>query len=171
MGLKKPKIARSANIVKEAVVFGDVEIKEGASVLFYSVIRGDRSKIIVGKYSNNQDNCTLHSDPEYPLTVGDYVTVAHNATLHGCTIGDGSLVGMGAIVLNGAQIGKECLIGAGSLILQGQVIPDRSLVMGSPAKVKRQLSEEEVKELYESSQAYCKIGEQLKEEGYIRELD
>ena len=112
MGLKKPKIARSANIVKEAVVFGDVEIKEGASVLFYSVIRGDRSKITVGKYSNIQDNCTLHSDPEYPLTVGDYVTVAHNATLHGCTIGDGSLVGMGAIVLNGAQIGKECLIGA-----------------------------------------------------------
>ena len=113
----------------------------------------------------------MHSDPEYPLTVGDYVTVAHNATLHGCTIGDGSLVGMGAIVLNGAQIGKECLIGAGSLILQGQVIPDRSLVMGSPAKVKRQLSEEEVKELYESSQAYCKIVEHLKEEGYIRELD
>lgn len=169
MGLKKPKIAKSANIVKEAIVFGDVEIKEEASVLFYSVIRGDRSKITVGKCSNIQDNCTLHSDPEYPLTIGDYVTVAHNVTLHGCTIGDGSLIGMGSVVLNGAQIGKECLIGAGSLILQGQVIPDRSLVMGSPAKVKRQLSKEEAEKLYESSRVYCEIGEQLKEEGYIRE--
>ena len=169
MGLKKPKIAKSANIVKEAIVFGDVEIKEEASVLFYSAIRGDRSKITVGKCSNIQDNCTLHSDPEYPLTIGDYVTVAHNVTLHGCTIGDGSLIGMGSVVLNGAQIGKECLIGAGSLILQGQVIPDRSLVMGSPAKVKRQLSKEEAEKLYESSRAYCEIGEQLKEEGYIRE--
>lgn len=168
MGLKKPKIAKSANIVKEAVVIGDVEIQEEVSVLFYSVIRGDRSKITIGKCSNIQDNCTLHSDPEYPLTIGDYVTVAHHATLHGCTIGNGSLVGMGAIVLNGAQIGKECLIGAGSLVLQGQVIPERSLVMGSPAKVKRQLSEEEAKELYESSCAYREIGEQLKEEGYIR---
>lgn len=162
------KISESANVVKEAVVIGDVTVGEECTILFHAVLRGDAEKIIVGRCSNIQDNCTIHADAGYPAVIGAHVTVGHNAVLHGCTVGAGSLIGMGAVVLNGAQIGRECLIGAGSLVLEGQVIPDGSLAAGSPAKVKRLLTEEERRRLHESSQAYIQAGRKLKAEGYCR---
>ena len=111
------KIAQTANIVKEAVVIGDVTIGDGSCVLFHAVIRGDDDRIEIGRCTNIQDNCTVHVDRGCPAIIGNYVTVGHNAVLHGCTIGDGSLIGMGSVILNRAKIGKECLIGAGSLVI------------------------------------------------------
>ena len=135
----RPKIAESASIVKESVITGDVTVGEESCVLFYAVLRGDDNKIIIGKGTNIQDNCTVHTSVDFPTIVGDYVTVGHNAILHGCRIGDNSLIGMGAVVMDGTEIGKNCLIAAGSLVLKNQKIPDTSLVMGNPAKVKRGL--------------------------------
>ena len=162
------KIASSANIVKESVVLGDVTISEDSTVLFHAVLRGDCEEIVIGKCSNIQDNCTIHADTRYPTLIGAHVTVGHNAVLHGCTVGTGSLIGMGAVILNGAKIGRECLIGAGSLVLEGQVIPDGSLAVGNPAKVKRMLTDAERRRLYESSQDYVQVGRNLKAEGYCR---
>lgn len=159
-------IASSANIVKQAVVLGDVTIGEDSTVLFQAVLRGDDESIRVGKCSNIQDNCTVHADRGYPAVIGDCVTVGHNAVVHGCTIGDGSLIGMGSVILNGAQIGKECLIGAGSVVLEGAVIPDGCLAVGCPAKVRRSLTEEERRKLYDSSRAYVETGRKLKKDGY-----
>lgn len=163
---KTNNIDLSANIVKEAVILGDVSIGENSTVLFHAVLRGDDDSISVGKCSNIQDNCTVHADRGYPAVIGDCVTVGHNAVVHGCTVGDGSLIGMGAIVLNGAQIGKECLIGAGSVVLEGTVIPDGCLAVGCPAKVKRSLTEEERRKLYDSSWSYVETGRKLKKDGY-----
>lgn len=163
---KTNNIDLSANIVKESVILGDVSIGENSTVLFHAVLRGDDDSISVGKCSNIQDNCTVHSDRGYPAVIGDCVTVGHNAVVHGCTVGDGSLIGMGAIVLNGAQIGKECLIGAGSVVLEGTVIPDGCLAVGCPAKVKRSLTEEERRKLYDSSWSYVETGRKLKKDGY-----
>ena len=163
---KTNNIDLSANIVKESVILGDVSIGENSTVLFHAVLRGDDDSISVGKCSNIQDNCTVHSDRAYPAVIGDCVTVGHNAVVHGCTVGDGSLIGMGAIVLNGAQIGKECLIGAGSVVLEGTVIPDGCLAVGCPAKVKRSLTEEERRKLYDSSWSYVETGRKLKKDGY-----
>ena len=162
----KVKTADSSNIVKEAVVVGDVSVGENSTVLFHAVLRGDAEKIVIGNFSNIQDNCTVHADRGFPTTVGDYVTVGHNAVIHGCTIGDGSLIGMGAVVLNGAKIGKECLIGAGSVVLERQEIPDGSLAVGNPARVVRTLSETEREKLYENSREYVRVGKQLRTEGY-----
>lgn len=163
---KTNNIDLSANIVKESVILGDVSIGENSTVLFHAVLRGDDDSISVGKCSNIQDNCTVHADRGYPAVIGDCVTVGHNAVVHGCTVGDGSLIGMGAIVLNGAQIGKECLIGAGSVVLEGTVIPDGCLAVGCPAKVKRSLTEEERRKLYDSSWSYVETGRKLKKDGY-----
>lgn len=163
------KISESANVVKEAVVVGDVTVEEELHYPFpCPVSAAMRRRIVVGRCSNIQDNCTIHADTRYPAVIGAHVTVGHNAVLHGCTVGDGSLIGMGAVVLNGAQIGRECLIGAGSLVLEGQVIPDGSLAVGNPAKVKRMLTEAERRRLYESSQAYIQVGRNLRAEGYCR---
>ncbi|MBM6752162.1 gamma carbonic anhydrase family protein [Mediterraneibacter glycyrrhizinilyticus] len=162
----KVKTADSSNIVKEAVVVGDVSVGENSTVLFHAVLRGDAEKIVIGNFSNIQDNCTVHADRGFPTTVGDYVTVGHNAVIHGCTIGDGSLIGMGAVVLNGAKIGKECLIGAGSVVLERQEIPDGSLAVGNPARVVRTLSETEREKLYKNSREYVKVGKDLRAEGY-----
>lgn len=162
------KAADSANIVRDSTVIGDVTVGENSTVLFYSVLRGDVEEIIVGKCSNIQDNCTIHADEGFPAVIGDYVTVGHNAVVHGCTIGEGSLIGMGAVVMKGARIGKECLIGAGSVVLEHTVIPDGSLAVGNPAKVKRLLTEEEREKLYAASREYVQVGKRLREEGYCR---
>lgn len=159
-------IAASTNIVKESVVMGDVSIGEDSTILFYAVLRGDDNKIIIGKGTNIQDNCTVHTSKVDPTMVGDYVTVGHNAILHGCTIGDNTLIGMGATVMNGSVIGKNCLIVAGSLVLEHQNIPDGSMVMGRPAKVTRALTEEEIAGLKESALSYIEEGKKLREEGY-----
>lgn len=150
-----PKIAEDVYIAPGAQIIGKVEIEKGASVWPNAVIRGDMAEIIIGKQTNIQDNTTLHVDKENPLVIGNQVTIGHNAILHGCTIGDKALIGMGAIILNGAVIGKESLIGAGTLIPPGKEIPPHSLVVGSPGQVKRQLTNEEIAELHKSAETYA----------------
>lgn len=137
-----------------ARLIGRVRLREGASVWFNAVLRGDNEMIEVGEGSNVQDGCVLHTDPNYPLTIGPEVTVGHMAILHGCTIGAGSLIGMGAVILNGAKIGAGCLIGAGALVTEGKEIPDGALVMGQPGKVVRTLDESGREKLKGSAQRY-----------------
>jgi carbonic anhydrase/acetyltransferase-like protein (isoleucine patch superfamily) len=132
-------------VAPNAVALGRIVIEEDASVWFGAVLRGDNEPIRIGKRSNVQDGSVLHTDPGFPLAIGDDCTIGHMVMLHGCTIGRGSLVGIGSIVLNGARIGDECLIGANTLIAEGKEIPPRSMVLGSPGKIIRQLSDEDVK--------------------------
>ena len=136
-----PQIDPSAWVAPDANIIGRVVLEAEASVWFCANLRGDNEEIRVGAGSNIQENCVLHTDIGFPLKIGANCTIGHKVTLHGCTIGDGSLIGMGATVLNGARIGKGCLIGAGALITEGKEIPDGSLVMGAPGKVVRQLDE------------------------------
>jgi carbonic anhydrase/acetyltransferase-like protein (isoleucine patch superfamily) len=136
-----PKIDPSAWVAPDANLIGRVVLEAEASVWFGATLRGDNEEIRVGRGSNVQENCVLHTDIGYPLVIGANCTIGHKAMLHGCTIGDGSLIGMGATILNGAKIGKGCLIGACALITEGKEIPDGSLVMGAPGKVIRQLDE------------------------------
>ena len=137
---KEPKLPHGFHFVADSArVIGDVILEEGAGIWFGAVLRGDNEPITIGAGSNIQENCVLHTDMGFPLTVGKGCTIGHAAILHGCTIGDNSLVGMGATVLNGAKIGENCLIGAGALVTEGKVIPDNSLVVGSPARVVRTL--------------------------------
>ena len=141
-------------IAPGAVVIGKVVLMRNASVWFGAVLRGDNEPIIIGENSNVQDGSVLHTDPGQPLTLGRDVTVGHKAMLHGCSIGDGSLIGIGAVILNEAKIGKGCLIGAGALITERKVIPDGSLVMGSPGKVVRTLDEAQQAGLRASAEHY-----------------
>ena len=149
-----PRIADTAWVADSAQVMGNVELGEQSSVWFGTVIRGDPDIIRIGARSNIQDASVLHADIGKPLTIGQDVTVGHKVMLHGCTIGDGSLIGIGAVVLNGAKIGKGCLVGAGSLVTEGKEFPDGSMIMGSPAKVVRQLSQEQVTGLRLGAQGY-----------------
>jgi len=138
-----PQIAASAYVDPSAVVIGDVVVGERSSIWPCVVVRGDTARISVGSETSIQDGSVLHADDGVPCTIGDRVTVGHMVMLHGCTIGDGSLIGIGAIVLNGAKIGRNCLIGAGALITEGKEIPDNSMVVGAPGKVIRTLSPEQ----------------------------
>lgn len=138
-----PRIHDSAWVADSAQVMGNVEIDADASIWFGAVIRGDTEVIRIGAGSNIQDASVLHADIGKPLTIGANVTVGHQVMLHGCTVGDGSLIGIGAIVLNGAKIGKGCIVGAGSLVTEGKEFPDGSMIIGSPAKAVRTLSEEQ----------------------------
>ena len=148
-----------------ATLIGKVRLEEGASVWFNAVLRGDNELILIGRHSNVQDGAVMHTDMGYPLTLGTGVTIGHNAMLHGCTVGDYSLIGINAVILNGAKIGKHCIIGANSLIGEGKEIPDGSLVMGSPGKVVRDLTEEQKKLLEASAAHYVKNGQR-----YARDL-
>ena len=141
-------------IAPDAVLIGKVRIHAEASVWFGSVLRGDNELIHIGEGSNIQDRCVLHTDMGYPLTVGPGCTIGHAAILHGCTLSGHSLVGMGAVLLNGAQIGSNCIIGAHALIPEGKVIPDNSLVVGSPGRVVRELRDEETEGLRRAAQVY-----------------
>jgi len=143
-------------VADTAVVIGRVRLKRDASVWFGSTLRGDNEWIEVGERSNVQENCTFHTDMGYPLTIGPACTIGHNVVLHGCTIGDNSLIGMGAIVLNGARIGRNCLVGAGALVTEGKLFPDNSLIVGSPARALRTLDEDAVKRLAGASDWYVK---------------
>ena len=127
-------------IAPTAVVAGNVILKKNASVWFGAVLRGDNEPIIVGENSNIQDNSVCHTDMGSPLTIGDNVTIGHMVMLHGCSIGDGALIGIGAVVLNGAKIGKNCLVGAGALVTEGKEFADGTMILGSPAKVVRELA-------------------------------
>jgi len=141
-------------VAETAVVIGKVRIKLGASVWFGAVLRGDNEWIEIGERSNIQDNCTLHTDPGYPLTVGAGCTIGHNAILHGCSIGDNTLIGMVAILLNGAQIGSNCIVGAGALVAEKKTVPDNTLVVGSPARKLRDNDEAAVKMIAQAAEIY-----------------
>jgi len=149
-----PTLAASAWVAETAVLVGKVVLEDHANIWFGATLRGDNEEIRVGSGSNVQENAVLHTDMGYPLTIGANCTIGHRAMLHGCTIGEGSLIGMGATVLNGARIGKGCLIGACALITEGKEIPDGSLVMGAPGKVIRQLDAEAQQRLLASARGY-----------------
>ena len=141
-------------IAPNAVVLGQVEIGEDASIWFGAVVRGDLDRIRIGAGTNIQDGAVLHTDPGIKLTLGNNCSVGHLAMVHGCTVGDGSLIGIGSIVLNNAEIGAECLIGAGALVPEGKKIPPRSLVVGSPGRVVRELTDEDVQRMAKTAQGY-----------------
>jgi len=149
-----PDIAPDAFVAPDANLLGRVSIGPEASVWFGTTMRGDNERITLGRGSNVQELCVLHTDMGFPLTIGADCTIGHRAILHGCIIGDGSLIGMGAIVMNGARIGRGCLIGAGALVPEGREIPDGSLVMGMPAKVVRTLDPEAAARLAQSAAGY-----------------
>lgn len=151
---RQPNIHASAWVADSADLIGSVELAQDASVWFHVTMRGDNEPIRIGVGSNVQESCVLHTDPGYPLEVGASVTIGHQAMLHGCTIGDGTLVGIQAIVLNGARIGPECLIGAGALITEGKEIPPRSVVMGSPGRVVRTLDDAQAAQLRDAAARY-----------------
>ncbi|QIL81287.1 gamma carbonic anhydrase family protein [Diaphorobacter sp. HDW4A] len=157
-----PSVPESAWIADSAKVLGDVVLGEDASVWFGSVVRGDTDKITIGAGTNIQDLSVLHADRGVPLVIGANVTVGHQVMLHGCTIGDESLIGIGAVVLNGAKIGKNCLVGAGSLVTEGKEFPDGSMILGSPAKVVKQLSPEQIEGLRRSAQHYVENAHRFK---------
>lgn len=149
-----PQIHEDSWIAPDANVIGKIVIQEGASIWFGATLRGDNEEIVIGKGSNVQENTVMHTDMGFPLVVGEGCTIGHKALLHGCTIGDNSLIGMGAVILNGAKIGKNCLIGANALITENKVIPDGSLVMGAPGKVVRELDGQAIKGLEASALNY-----------------
>jgi carbonic anhydrase/acetyltransferase-like protein (isoleucine patch superfamily) len=143
-------------VADNAVLTGQVVIEEDASVWFCTVARGDNEPIVIGARSNVQDGCVLHADPGYPLTIGPEATIGHRVVLHGCTVGRGALIGMGAIVLNGADIGEECLVGAGALIPEGKKFPPRSVVLGAPGKVVRTVTEKDLAMMRAGVQVYVR---------------
>lgn len=157
----KPTIPASVFIEETAVVVGDVVIGEDASVWFNSVVRGDVHYIRIGSRTNVQDLCVLHvTHDTHPLVIGDDVTVGHHVVLHGCTIKDRVLIGMGAIVMDGAVIGEDCVIGAGALVTEGTVVPPKSVVLGAPARVKRAVTEAELAWIRESAENYVRYARQ-----------
>lgn len=157
-----PEVADSAWIADNAQVMGAVKVAADASVWFGVTVRGDTETISIGEGSNIQDGSVMHADHGKPLAVGKHVTVGHMVMLHGCTIGDESLIGIGAVVLNGAKIGKNCLVGAGSLVTEGKEFPDGSMIMGSPAKVVRELTPEQIQGLRLSAQHYIENARRFK---------
>lgn len=154
LGDRIPQIHQDTWVAPDANLIGKVVLEEAASVWFGTTIRADHEEIRVGKGSNVQENCVFHVDAGYPLSIGRDCTIGHKVMLHGCTIGDNSLIGMGATILNGAKIGKNCLIGAGALITENKEIPDGSLVMGVPGKVVRELDAEAIEGLTQSAVHY-----------------
>lgn len=154
LGGKRPTLADDTWVAPDANLIGDIVLEAGASVWFCATLRGDNETITVGAGSNVQENCVFHTDMGFPLRIGTNCTIGHKVMLHGCTIGNNSLIGMGATVLNGARIGDNCLIGAGALITEGKVIPDGSLVMGAPGKVVRELDAAAIKGLEASALHY-----------------
>lgn len=157
-----PQVHESAWVADSAQVMGQVQIDAEASVWFGCVVRGDMERIHIGAGSNVQDACVLHADKGVPLHIGRRVTVGHQAMLHGCTVGDESLIGIGAIVLNGARIGRHCLVGAGALVTEGKEFPDGSMILGSPARVVRPLSAEQIEGLRRSALHYMENARQFR---------
>jgi len=158
LGERIPQIHPSAFVHESAVVIGAVIIDANVSIWPFSTLRGDNEPIVIGAGSNVQESCTLHTDPGFPLTIGQGVTVGHHAMLHGCSVGDDSLIGIQAVVLNGAVVGRQCLIGAASLVTEGKRIDDGSLVIGTPGKVARLLEPKEVERSRSIAQSYVTRG-------------
>lgn len=158
LGDLTPDIDSTAYIAESANIIGKVKVEAHANIWFDVTIRGDNELITVGENSNVQESCVLHTDPGYALTIGKNVTIGHQAMLHGCTIGEGALVGIQAVILNGAKIGKNCLVGAGALVTEGKEFPDNSLIIGSPAKAVRTLSEEDIARMHRNTSNYVERG-------------
>ncbi len=154
---KIPKIHENTFVAENATVIGNVSVGEGSSIWYGAVARGDIAPITIGKYSNVQDNATVHVGYNEPTVIGDYVVIGHNALVHGCTLGNNVLIGMGAIVLNGASVGDNCIIAAGALVTQNKVIPPNSMVMGSPGKVVRQVTEEDIQAVKNNAISYNEL--------------
>lgn len=162
LGKHAPEIDPSAFVADTATLVGNVTLEANASVWFGATLRGDNEPITIGENSNVQEGTVMHTDPGYPLAIGKNVTVGHQAMLHGCTVGDGSLIGIQAVVLNGARIGKGCLVGAGALVTEGKQFPDHSLILGSPAKVVRTLTQEDLLRLEATAASYVARGQLFK---------
>jgi carbonic anhydrase/acetyltransferase-like protein (isoleucine patch superfamily) len=153
-----PVIHAETFVAEDATVIGNVTLEQGVSIWPQAVLRGDNEPIVIGQHSNVQEGAVLHADPGFALTVGTGVTVGHQAMLHGCTIGDGALIGIQAVVLNGAVIGKNCLVGAGAIVTEGKVFPDNSLIIGAPAKVLRELTPEAIASMHGNAADYVTKG-------------
>jgi len=164
-----PQIAATAWVAPSATVIGRVRLEEGASVWYGAVLRGDNDLIHIGRNSNIQDGSVLHTDSGMPLTLGANVTVGHQAMLHGCTVGDGSLIGIQAVVLNGAKIGRNCIVGAGALVTEGKEFADGSLIVGSPATVRRALSAEQIAMLVHLAEHY--LAQTLRHRSGLKRID
>jgi carbonic anhydrase/acetyltransferase-like protein (isoleucine patch superfamily) len=154
LGEEAPTIHESVFLADTATIIGRVTLEENASVWFGAALRGDNEPIVVGRGSNVQENAILHADPGFPLTIEANVTVGHQAMLHGCTIKEGSLIGIQAVVLNGAVIGRNCLVGAGAVVTEGKVFPDNTLILGSPAKAVREITEADIARMQSATRSY-----------------
>ena len=155
LGDVTPRVASSAYVAPNATVLGNVTLQENASVWFGATLRGDNENIDIGESSNVQDGAVLHTDPGFPMSIAAHVSIGHQAMLHGCTVGEGSLIGIQAIVLNGATIGKGCLVAAGAVVTEGKSFPDNSLILGVPAKLMRELSEDERSNIRKIAENYA----------------
>jgi carbonic anhydrase/acetyltransferase-like protein (isoleucine patch superfamily) len=169
LGLKKPQVAASAYVTESAAVVGDVHLGEHSSEWFNVAIRADNDTITIGANTNVQEGAVLHTDPGFPLTLAENVTIGHQAMLHGCTVGAGTLIGIQAVILNGAKIGKNCLVGAGALVTEGKEFPDGHLILGTPAKAVRALTPEVIANLARIADDYAKRAQQFKTE--LKRLD
>lgn len=163
LGEFAPTIDPTAYITDSATLVGQVQVKARASIWFNVTIRGDNEPIVIGEGSNVQEGSVLHADPGFPLILGKEVTIGHMAMVHGCTIGDGALVGIQAVILNGAKIGKNCVVGAGALVTEGKEFPDNSLIVGSPAKAIRTLTEEEITRFHGAADSYLRRSVEFRE--------
>lgn len=164
-GGKTPDVSGAAFIAENAVIIGDVTLKKGSSVWYGAVLRAEEESITVGENSNIQDNCTVHCSTGHPVVIGDNVSVGHNALLHGCTVGAGSLIGMHSTVMNGASLGKSCLVGAGALVTENKRFDDNSLIIGVPAKAKGSLDEKAAAKLAENAAHYRRLAEEYQKGG------
>jgi len=162
LGSKVPQVPASAYVAPEAVVIGEVILGDGANIWPGAVIRGDNVAIMIGRGTNVQEGAVLHSDPGVPLVVGDDVSIGHQAMLHGCRVGDRSLIGIQAVVMNGAVVGNECLVGAGALVAEGKAFNDRSLILGAPARMLRTLGDEELAGILFNAEDYVKRAQMYK---------
>lgn len=159
--MREPKIHEQAVVARGAVVLGNVTIGKDSSIWYNAVVRGDMQSVSIGEGSNVQDNAVLHVDADSPLKIGDQVTVGHGAILHGCMVEDGVLIGMGAIVMNKAVIGRNSIVAAGALVTQHTEIPERSLVMGNPAKIRRSVTEEEIQASLRNAENYIRESKEV----------
>ncbi|GCC11121.1 2,3,4,5-tetrahydropyridine-2,6-dicarboxylate N-acetyltransferase [archaeon] len=158
----EPEISNSAFIARGARIIGKVKIEDNSSLWFNAVIRGDKDVIIIGKYSNIQDNSTLHTSPFHPVIIGNYVTIGHNCVIHGAEIKNNVLIGMGAIIMNGSRIGENSIVGAGALVTENKKFPPNSLILGFPAKVKRTVTHEEIESIKNNALNYVRLAEDYK---------
>jgi carbonic anhydrase/acetyltransferase-like protein (isoleucine patch superfamily) len=158
LGDRIPVVASSAFVAPGASLIGSVTLGENISVWFGATLRGDIEPICIGANSNVQDAVVMHTDPGFPLNVGAFVTIGHQAILHGCTVHDGALIGIQAVVLTGAIIGRDCLVGAGAVVTERKVFPDRSLILGAPARVVRELADHEILNMHKGSHSYVERG-------------